>query len=122
MHAVAAKLGAKGDFYGAAGGSHEPFHLLDVRETGEWNGEHIPGATYTGRGCLERDVERLIPDATDAIVVYCAAGARSLLAARALKEMGYTNVSSLAGGLAAWKGAGLPVAKNQRVYQERVEY
>ena len=41
------------------------------RETYEWNEEHIPYALYTGRGCLERDVEGIVPDVQDEIVVYC---------------------------------------------------
>jgi rhodanese-related sulfurtransferase len=92
------------------------------RETFEWNGERLPNAEYIGRGTLERDIERIVPDPADLVVLYCAAGARSMLAAQSLQDMGYTNVHSLAGGVKAWKDAGLPTVKNPRVFSDRVEY
>ncbi|TPX46559.1 hypothetical protein SeLEV6574_g03171 [Synchytrium endobioticum] len=88
------------------------FHLLDVRETYEWNEEHIPCAVYTGRGCLERDIEGIIPDVQDEIVVYCAGGHRSVLAADSLQKLGYKNVKSLQGGLGQWKNQGMSVQQN----------
>jgi rhodanese-related sulfurtransferase len=101
---------------------HTKSRTKSTRETYEWNSDHIPLAQYTGRGMLERDVERLIPDPADMVVVYCAGGVRSILAARALQEMGYTNVHSLAGGMKAWKDANLPVVKNQRVFSDQASY
>ena len=87
----------------------ERFHLIDVREDHEWHAGHIPGAEHLGRGILERDIETRIP-ATDAdIVLYCGGGYRSALAADNLRQMGYTNVASLAGGWRGWTDAGLQV-------------
>ncbi|KAI8818627.1 Rhodanese-like domain-containing protein [Fimicolochytrium jonesii] len=99
----------------------EPFnppadlHVLDVREPYEWNEFHLPNAIYTGRGTLEGKIESLVPNTEDSIVVYCASGYRSILAADALKNMGYKKVYSLKGGISAWKGAGLPVSQNPNV-------
>jgi len=87
-----------------------------IRETYEWNEEHIPYAYYTGRGCLERDIESLVPDTTDEIILYCAGGNRSLIAAHNLKEMGYTNVKSLKGGIGEWKRSGKMVNRSSTTY------
>jgi rhodanese-related sulfurtransferase len=78
---------------------------LDVREPNEWNLGRIPGAVFIPRGTLETSVEQRIPrDAT--VVVYCASGNRSALAADTMREMGYEHVSSLRGGFRAWVDAG----------------
>lgn len=84
------------------------FVLLDVREQDEWAAGRIPGALYLGRGVLERDIETRIPDQQRAIALYCGGGYRSALAADNLQKMGYTNVFSMAGGIRAWRAAGLP--------------
>ena len=79
--------------------------LLDVREPNEWNLGRIPGAVHIPRGTLETKVEQTIPrDAK--IIVYCAGGNRSALAADTLQQMGYTDVASMAGGWKDWVGAG----------------
>ncbi|KAJ3109780.1 hypothetical protein HDU97_000010 [Phlyctochytrium planicorne] len=103
-------------------GLRDNFHLFDVREPYEWNEEHIPYAIYTGRGCLERDIEKLVSDTSDEIVLYCAGGNRSILAADTLKRMGYTNVSFLSGGMGAWKRAQKRIIQNFKTYSERAEY
>ena len=82
--------------------------LLDVRERGEFQRGHIPGATHLSRGTIELEIEGLVTDASTAILVYCGAGNRSALAADNLQRMGYTNVKSIAGGFQAWLDAGLP--------------
>jgi rhodanese-related sulfurtransferase len=84
----------------------EPFHLVDVREESEWARGHLPSAEYLGRGILERDIEKRIPDTTEEIVLYCGGGFRSALAAENLQKMGYTNVWSMDGGFRGWKEAG----------------
>jgi rhodanese-related sulfurtransferase len=89
----------------------EAFHLVDVREDSEWNAAHAAGSLHLGKGIIERDIERTIPDTGAKIVLYCGGGYRSALAADALQEMGYTNVFSLAGGWRAWNAAGMPVEK-----------
>jgi adenylyltransferase/sulfurtransferase len=80
--------------------------LLDVRESDEWRQGHLEGALPLPRGFLEIKVESAVPDKETPIITYCAGGVRSLLAAKAMKEMGYQNVSSMAGGYAAWKNGG----------------
>jgi rhodanese-related sulfurtransferase len=89
----------------------EKFHLVDVREDGEWANGHLPGATHLGKGVIERDVEQKIPDTSAEIVLYCGGGFRSALAADNLQKMGYTNVISMDGGFRGWKDAGYPVQK-----------
>lgn len=80
--------------------------LLDVRESDEWRQGHLEGALPLPRGFLEIKVESALPNKEAPIIAYCAGGVRSLLAAKAMKEMGYQNVSSMAGGYAAWKNGG----------------
>ena len=74
---------------------------LDVREPNEWNLGRIPGAVFLPRGNLESKVEDAVPrDAR--VVVYCARGNRSALAADTLRQMGYENVASMSGGFQQW--------------------
>ncbi|HET7009063.1 MAG TPA: molybdopterin-synthase adenylyltransferase MoeB [Candidatus Binatia bacterium] len=80
--------------------------LLDVRESDEWRQGHLEGAIPLPRGFLEIKVESAIPDKNTPIVTYCAGGVRSLLAAKVMREMGYQNVTSMAGGYGAWKNGG----------------
>ena len=82
--------------------------LLDVREESEWRQGHATGAKHLSRGVIEVEIEEQVPDINQPIICYCGGGGRSALAADNLQKMGYTNVRSLAGGLKAWKEAGLP--------------
>jgi adenylyltransferase/sulfurtransferase len=82
--------------------------LVDVREKYEWDEGNIPGAIHVPRGYLELRIEGAVPDRSTPILLYCAGGTRSVLAARTLQEMGYANVTSLRGGFTAWKDAGMP--------------
>ncbi|HET6347956.1 MAG TPA: rhodanese-like domain-containing protein [Candidatus Krumholzibacteria bacterium] len=91
--------------------SGEAFHLIDIREDHEWGKGHIPGSIHLGRGILERDIERTIPDPNTEIVLYCGGGYRSVLSADALQRMGYKNVLSMDGGYTGWVDAGHPVKK-----------
>src|SRR3982750_3594992 len=68
-----------------------------------------PGAPKIPRGFLELRIEEAVPERDADVVLYCAGGTRSLLAARTLQDMGYSRVRSLAGGFGGWKSAGLPV-------------
>ncbi|HEY3587093.1 MAG TPA: molybdopterin-synthase adenylyltransferase MoeB [Myxococcaceae bacterium] len=81
--------------------------LLDVREPDETAEGHLPGAMLLPRGNLELGIERRV-DRDREIVVYCASGVRSVLAARTLLDLGYARVSSLAGGFGRWSDLGLP--------------
>ena len=89
----------------------ERFHFIDVREDNEFATDHARGAVHLGRGILERDIETVIPDKHAEIVLYCGGGFRSALAADNLGKMGYTNVSSMDGGIRAWREAGYPIEK-----------
>jgi len=84
----------------------EGVRAVDVREKIEWDEGHIPGASHVPRGYLELRIEGAIPDKSERILLYCAGGTRSVLAARTLQEMGYENVLSISGGFTAWKDAG----------------
>ena len=85
---------------------HKPATLLDVREGEEWQEGYIPGATWIPRGKLELRIEDVVPERDTELVLYCAGGNRSAFAARTLKELGYTNIKSLAGCFTAWKSGG----------------
>jgi sulfur-carrier protein adenylyltransferase/sulfurtransferase len=83
--------------------------IVDVREKQETDAGVLPGAKQVPRGFLELRIEEVVPDRNADVVLYCAGGTRSLLAAKTLQEMGYTKVRSMSGGFSAWKDAGLPV-------------
>ena len=78
---------------------------LDVREPNEWNIGRIPGAVYLARGNLETKIEALV-NRRQKVVVYCARGNRSALAALTMKQMGYENVASMARGFLGWADIG----------------
>ena len=111
--AVEARKGQSGDGNGAG-----PI-LIDVREKDEWSEGYIPGAQWIPRGFLELRIEDQIPEPSSEIILYCAGGNRSALAARSLAELGYTNVKSMAGGFSAWKRAGLPFDRPFVMTQEQ---
>jgi rhodanese-related sulfurtransferase len=91
-----------------------PFHLIDVREDNEWDKAHAAGAVHLGKGIIERDIVKTVPDKNARLVLYCGGGFRSALAADNLQRMGYTNVHSLAGGWKAWQESGEPVTTGPR--------
>jgi len=80
--------------------------VVDVREKNEWDEGHIPGAIHVPRGYLELRIESAVPNKSAPVVLYCAGGTRSVLAARTLQELGYSDVRSVRGGFTAWKDAG----------------
>ena len=82
---------------------------VDVREQDEWDEGIVPRAIHIPRGQLESRIEGLVPDRSRELVVYCAGGSRSAFAAKSLSDLGYENVSSLAGGFTDWKRSGFPV-------------
>jgi rhodanese-related sulfurtransferase len=91
----------------------EQFHFIDVREDHEFATDHAKGASHLGKGIIERDIETMIPEKQAAIVLYCGGGFRSVLAADALQQMGYTSVVSMDGGIKAWREAGYPLEAGQ---------
>lgn len=85
--------------------------LIDVREPGEFAGEHIPGAILVP---LSQFSPRKIPQSNDTqLVLYCRSGQRSQIAAQKLREAGFESVFQLSSGITAWKDAGYPIIKNQ---------
>jgi len=89
----------------------EKFNLIDIREDNEWERGHLPRATHLGKGIIERDIEKTIPDHNAEIVLYCGGGYRSALAADVLQKMGYTHVISMDGGYRGWVEAGHEIEK-----------
>ena len=85
------------------------FYFIDVREDHEWAKGHAKGAIHLGKGIIERDIEKTIPDLRAEIVLYCGGGYRSALAADALQKMGYQKVFSMVGGYKEWVKGGHPV-------------
>jgi len=90
----------------------DKFILVDTREDLEWAKGHVPGAIHLGKGIIERDIEKTIPDHNAPVVLYCGGGFRSALAADNLQKMGYTNVISMDGGWRGWTESGYPVTKD----------
>jgi molybdopterin/thiamine biosynthesis adenylyltransferase/rhodanese-related sulfurtransferase len=96
--------------------------LIDVREGEEWDAGHIPGAKHVPRGYLESRIEAAAPEKDARVVIYCASGQRSALAADTLQHLlGYTNVSSMTGGITLWKDRGYDVEVPQSLSKEQRE-
>jgi molybdopterin/thiamine biosynthesis adenylyltransferase len=84
--------------------------IVDVRETEEFATGHLPGAKHVPRGYLESRIEGIVPDRSQRVVLYCASGNRSALAAKTLlDDLGYETVESMTGGITLWKDRGYPV-------------
>ena len=98
----------------------KPPALVDVREPDETGQGVIPGAVVMPRGWLELRIERVIPDKDQPVVVYCASGVRSVLATKALEQIGYTDVKSMAGGFSGWKEHGLKFSVPQALKPEQL--
>lgn len=87
----------------------DDFILIDIREESEWREKKIPDSIYIGKGILEREIESIAPHEDTIIVLFCAGGYRSILAAENLQRMGYKNVFSMSGGIGEWEEKGLPI-------------
>ncbi len=85
--------------------------LMDVREDSEWQNGHARGAKHLGKGILERDLEKTVPDPATEIIMYCGGGYRSVLTADVAQKMGYSKVSSLIGGYKGLVAANWPMEK-----------
>src|SRR3982750_786374 len=96
--------------------------LIDVRESDEWDAGHIPGARPVPRGYLESRIEGAVPDRSQRVVLYCASGNRSALAAKTLRDdLGYEHVESMTGGITLWKDRGYEVELPRRLTPEQRE-
>ncbi|HEY9112969.1 MAG TPA: rhodanese-like domain-containing protein [Rhodanobacteraceae bacterium] len=89
--------------------------LVDVRDANELANGVIPGAVHASRGMLEFYADPASPyhkpelDPNRRVILHCASGGRSALAAATLRQLGYTDVAHLDGGFKAWLAAGKPV-------------
>ena len=96
--------------------------LIDVRETEEWDRGHIPGAVHVPRGYLESRIDAAVADRDAPVVLYCASGQRSALAANTLTDLlGYSDVRSMTGGITLWKDRGYKVEVPKVLSQEQKE-
>src|SRR3984885_7955087 len=96
--------------------------IIDVRETEEYGAGHLPGAKHVPKSYLESRIEGVVPDRDAHIVLYCQSGNRSAWAARTLEEdLGYTNVSSMTGGITLWKDRGYEVQVPRTLTPEQRE-
>ncbi len=113
------------DVFGRVGSGPSPAAdapvLIDVRERDEYEQGFIPGSSWVPRGFLELKVEDLVPEREREVVLYCAGGVRSVLAAAALQELGYRNVASMAGGFRAWKNAGYRFERPRTLSAEQIK-
>ena len=99
----------------------EPLKVIDVRDPDEYRDGHIDGATNISRGFLEFRVGTAVSDPTTPVVLYCQTGLRSVLAAKALKELGYSTVINLQGGYQKWVQSGLPVVREIPMTGEQIQ-
>jgi molybdopterin/thiamine biosynthesis adenylyltransferase len=99
----------------------DKFVLLDVREKDEVRSGYIDQAISVPRGFLEMQVSGQIQDPDQEVIVYCAGGVRSLLAGRVMRDMGYNNVHSMAGGITRWKEAGYSIVRDREMSVEQLE-
>lgn len=95
--------------------------VVDVREGEEFRAGHLPGAIHLPRGFLEMQVDEKLPDRDGPVVLYCGSGNRSALAARTMKELGYTDVRHLLGGFSGWRDKGFPVAVPRQWSPEQLD-
>ena len=94
--------------------------VIDVREPDETQNGVLPEAQVIPRGFLELKIENLEPNREREIVLYCAGGNRSALAAKSLNDLGYKHVSSMQGGYAAWQHAGFPIVQKKSLSADRL--
>lgn len=106
---------------GASAHAGPDIALIDVRESEEWDAGHLPGATHVPRGYLESRIEGAVPDRDRRVVIYCASGTRSALAAKTLADLGYSDVQSMTGGITLWKDRGYEVDTPRRLTADQRE-
>ena len=90
---------------------HEPHTLVDVRQPAEWRAGHAKKAVHIPLGEIAKRMQELPEDKP--LVVICASGNRSAMAATALAKNGFETVYNFSGGMGAWQGAGLPVSRGK---------
>jgi sulfur-carrier protein adenylyltransferase/sulfurtransferase len=101
--------------------SGEPLVVIDVRDPDEHRDGHIEGSTNISRGFLEFRVGTVAPDPSTPVVLYCQTGLRSVLAAKALKDLGYQTVINLQGGYQKWAQSGLPTVREVPLTADQIQ-
>lgn len=104
VHGLASRLKK-----GAASPTGSGPFVLDVRTDGEWESGHVEGATHVHGGLLSERIGEIPRDRPVAVI--CGSGYRASIASSFLLRHGFTEVANVLGGMAAWKAAGLPVAR-----------
>jgi sulfur-carrier protein adenylyltransferase/sulfurtransferase len=99
----------------------EPVVVVDVRDPDEYRDGSIDAATNISRGFLEFRIGTVAPEPSTPVVLYCQTGLRSMLAAKALHDLGYTNVINLQGGFQRWAQSGLPVVKDTPLSGDQIQ-
>ena len=99
--------------------SPTPPLLIDVREQNEWDAGYLQGATHAPKGMISFTIANIAPEKSAPILLYCAGGVRSAAAAETLAGLGYTNLTSMAGGINGWSAAGLPVVETTTLTPEQ---
>jgi sulfur-carrier protein adenylyltransferase/sulfurtransferase len=99
----------------------EPVVVVDVRDPDEYRDGSIDAATNISRGFLEFRIGTVAPEPSTPVVLYCQTGLRSTLAAKALHDLGYTNVINLQGGFQRWAQSGLPVVKDTPLTGDQIQ-
>jgi rhodanese-related sulfurtransferase len=96
--------------------------IVDVREQHEFEESHLPGAVHVPRGHLESRIEGAVSDRSQRVILYCASGNRSALAAHTMTELlGYQDVASMRGGITLWKDRGYEVEVPRALNPEQRE-
>src|SRR2546428_9678203 len=101
--------------------SGEPVTVIDVRDPDEFRDGHIEAASNISRGFLEFRIAAAVSDPKTPIVLYCQTGLRSMLAAKALHELGYEKVINLQGGYQKWAQSGLPTVKEAPLTSDQIQ-
>ena len=101
--------------------SGEPVVVIDVRDPDEYRDGHLEAATNISRGFLEFRVGTAVTNPSTPVVLYCQTGLRSVLAAKALKELGYATVINLQGGYQKWVQSGFPVVREVPMTADQIQ-
>ena len=101
--------------------SGEPVTVIDVRDPDEFRDGYIEGASNISRGFLEFRIGAAVPDPTTPVVLYCQTGLRSMLAAKALRDLGYANVINLQGGYQKWAQSGFPTVRDVPMNADQIQ-
>ena len=99
----------------------ENLAVIDVRDPDEFRDGHLEAATNISRGFLEFRVGTTVSEPSTPIVVYCQTGLRSMLAAKALKDLGYSTVINLKGGYQKWVQSGLPTVREVPLTADQIQ-